>query len=113
MTNQLQMVAQSISDADTATKNAQDVVNDANKSIDVMKKLETDLGNAESVRVQNESTRQSNEELRQQTLTKMNDAANNANTAADRANKAAQDAESIVAEKIPAISIDFINSLFS
>ena len=92
----------------------------------------------ELARVNNETTRENNETARQQSeslresntstaisnankatsatneaIRNANTATNDANTAADRANKAAQDAEAIVLEKIPAISLDFIRSLFS
>ena len=87
--------------------------------------------NAEKTRVSSENTRVTNENSRQQAeslresntstaisnankaTSAANEAIKNANTATDRANKAAQDAEAIVLEKIPAISLDFINSLFS
>ena len=93
---------------------------------------------AENQRKSNETTRENNETARQQAeslresntstaisnankatsatneaIRNANTATNDANTAADRANKAAQDAEAIVLEKIPAISLDFIRSLFS
>ena len=87
--------------------------------------------NAEKTRVSSENTRVTNENSRQQAeslresntstaisnankaTSAANEAIKNANTATDRANKAAQDAEAIVLEKIPAISLDFIRSLFS
>ena len=72
---------------------------------------------AENQRKSNETTRENNETARQQaeSLRESNTstAISNANTAADRANKAAQDVESIISEKIPSISEEFIRSLFA
>ena len=81
------------------------------------KSNETTRENNETARQQSESLRESNTAAAISNANKATSAANeaikNANTATDRANKAAQDAEAIVLEKIPAISLDFINSLFS
>ena len=78
---------------------------------------ESDRKQAESLRESNTSTAISNANKATLSANKATEDANkatsNANTATDRANKAAEDAEAIVLEKIPTISIDFINSLFS
>lgn len=127
MSDKIQIVEQSILDADTAAENANNAADSANAITADLTQLKTDLEDTESIRVENENTRQTNETARQElsatmqgqldsvstAVTDCETATSNANTAAERANKAAEEAESIISGEIPVISEEFIRSLFA